>query len=76
MPSVAEIVKLALEEDVREGDITSAACCPNQMGTARFLAKADGVLSGLAVAHIVFNVRSASSLPFLHVPDEPSQSIR
>lgn len=49
------LLKRALAEDVGDGDVTTLATIPaEQRGEAHFLAKADGVLAGLAVAERVF----------------------
>ena len=56
--SVARIdqtIQAALSEDVGTGDISTLATIdPNKQATARFLAKADGVLAGIWVAERVF----------------------
>jgi nicotinate-nucleotide pyrophosphorylase (carboxylating) len=50
-----DIVRRALEEDVREGDITTdATVTPAQMARGVFLMKADCVLAGLDVAFEAF----------------------
>jgi nicotinate-nucleotide pyrophosphorylase (carboxylating) len=50
-----DIVKRALEEDVREGDITTNATVPpGLMARGVFLMKANGVLAGLDVAFETF----------------------
>ncbi|HEY1343009.1 MAG TPA: carboxylating nicotinate-nucleotide diphosphorylase [Bryobacteraceae bacterium] len=44
---MTEIVRLALDEDIGPGDVTSAACIPaDQMATGRFLAREPLVLAG------------------------------
>lgn len=55
MQGIDAIVRLALSEDVGTGDITTSSTVPAD-ATARgtFLAKADGVLSGLNAAKAVF----------------------
>lgn len=48
-------IKLALHEDVREGDHTSLACVPaNADGSAKLLVKENGILTGITVAQEVF----------------------
>jgi nicotinate-nucleotide pyrophosphorylase (carboxylating) len=50
-----DIVRRALEEDVRDGDITTnATVAPGLMARGVFLMKADGVLAGLDVAFETF----------------------
>jgi nicotinate-nucleotide pyrophosphorylase (carboxylating) len=54
---IASIVRLALAEDIGTGDITTIATVPAHLtATGRFLAKADGVLSGTAAASEVFRL--------------------
>lgn len=49
------LIRTALQEDLGSGDITTlATISPETQATARYLAKADGVLAGLAVAERVF----------------------
>ncbi|KAL0039454.1 hypothetical protein WJX79_008930 [Trebouxia sp. C0005] len=54
---LAEVVQFALAEDAGElGDVTTLSTVPEDLeGQATFLAKADGVLAGLAVADLVFS---------------------
>lgn len=47
---IAPLVKLAIDEDIRQGDITSAACVDsNLIGEGKCLCKEDGVLAGIEV---------------------------
>jgi nicotinate-nucleotide pyrophosphorylase (carboxylating) len=56
-----EIVRRALEEDVRDGDITTdATVAPALRARGVFLMKADGVLAGLDVAFDTFRQVEAS----------------
>ncbi|MEX2399749.1 MAG: carboxylating nicotinate-nucleotide diphosphorylase [Rhodothermales bacterium] len=49
------LIETALKEDVGEGDVTTEATVPEDtQAEARFLAKADGILAGQAVADRVF----------------------
>lgn len=55
MDYLTRIVALALEEDIGLGDITSLATVPaDRVASGHFLAKSDGVISGLRVAETVF----------------------
>lgn len=55
MDHLSTLIKLALEEDVGTGDITSRAIIkPEQQGTAQIRAKAPTVVAGLDVAQQVF----------------------
>jgi nicotinate-nucleotide pyrophosphorylase (carboxylating) len=52
---VRRIVRLALEEDIGLGDVTSQATIPSDLrASGVFLAKAAGIVSGLSVAETVF----------------------
>ncbi|MBE0601953.1 MAG: carboxylating nicotinate-nucleotide diphosphorylase [Firmicutes bacterium] len=65
------IIKMALDEDVGTGDITTAGTVtPGTQITGRFIAKADGVLCGTEVVQAVFaTVDTAIALDF-HFRDE------
>jgi nicotinate-nucleotide pyrophosphorylase (carboxylating) len=57
---LVEIVQRALEEDIGQGDVTSQWTLPPGLtGRGVFLAKARGILAGLAVAQVVFQQVSA-----------------
>ena len=50
-----EAIKVAWQEDLGSGDITSEACVPSgAFEAAGFLVKGEGILAGLAVAEAVF----------------------
>ena len=52
-----ELIKLAIAEDVGDGDHTSLACIPSSaVGKAHLLIKDNGVLAGIRVAKEVFNL--------------------
>jgi nicotinate-nucleotide pyrophosphorylase (carboxylating) len=52
---IVNTVRRALEEDIGQGDVTSAwTLPPGLVGRGMFLAKAEGVLAGLEVAREVF----------------------
>ena len=52
---IEEIVRLALQEDIGDGEHTSLATIPEQaMGKAVLMAKDDGILAGIEVAREVF----------------------
>ena len=51
-----EFIKLALAEDVGNGDHTSLACIPNNaIGSAKLLVKDNGILAGMKIAEAIFN---------------------
>jgi nicotinate-nucleotide pyrophosphorylase (carboxylating) len=65
--AVGEIVRRALEEDLGPDrlDVTSAATIPaGQTDIADIVARADGVVGGLAVAAAVFDEASAGTVEF------------
>lgn len=48
---IEDYIRLSLEEDIGSGDHTSRACIASaQLGVARLLVKADGVLAGMSIA--------------------------
>ncbi|KNA13074.1 hypothetical protein SOVF_120100 [Spinacia oleracea] len=51
------VIKLALAEDsADQGDVTSMATIPAEMGVeAHFLAKEDGIVAGIALAEMIFH---------------------
>src|SRR5437016_7184225 len=52
------IVRLALEEDIGTGDVTSAACIPeSQLAKGRFLAREPLVIAGLNLLAEVYDAR-------------------
>jgi nicotinate-nucleotide pyrophosphorylase (carboxylating) len=60
MEAVRKIIRRALEEDIRSGDVTtSAALTGSERGLATALAKEDLVVAGLDVFREVFRVRDA-----------------
>ncbi len=64
------MIRLALVEDVRSGDVTSAWTIPeNQNQHARLIAKEDGVLAGLPVIELVFAELNANVNVTLHKQD-------
>lgn len=62
--AVDEVVSRALAEDLQEaGDVTSLATIPSgQIATADVVARADGVVAGLAVAEVVFRRLGVTSV--------------
>ncbi len=54
---IRDIIRRALEEDLGEGDITSESTIPpQQVLTGTFIAKAPGIIAGLAVASETFKM--------------------
>jgi len=55
LEQVRLIVRRALDEDVGDGDVTTLCTIPEQATSqGQFLAKADGIVAGLAVAQLTF----------------------
>ncbi len=55
------MIRLALAEDVRSGDVTTLWTIPEtQIQTARLIAKEEGVLAALPIAELVFKEMKAS----------------
>ena len=53
-----EVVRLALEEDIGSGDVTSRACVPeSRMARGRFLAREPLVLAGLDLLSEIYGLR-------------------
>ncbi len=54
---IQEFIKNALREDVGDGDHTSLSCIPaNQTGKAKLLVKQEGIIAGVEVAKMVFQL--------------------
>jgi nicotinate-nucleotide pyrophosphorylase (carboxylating) len=57
MLRIKDIISLALEEDIGDGDHTSISCVPdNARGRAKLYAKEDGVVAGVDIAIQVFKL--------------------
>jgi hypothetical protein len=55
LTQLRDVITRALAEDVGSGDVTTESTVPaDSISTATFLAKDDGVLSGLAAADEIF----------------------
>jgi len=62
-PSIANLVKAALDEDIGRGDVTSLGALEPEVVRGVIVAKSDGVLSGLIPAMLAFQkVDSANKL--------------
>ncbi|NOZ45576.1 MAG: carboxylating nicotinate-nucleotide diphosphorylase [Chlorobi bacterium] len=49
-------IKIALEEDIGDGDHTSLACIPKEnTGEAQLLVKEEGIIAGVEIAEKIFN---------------------
>jgi nicotinate-nucleotide pyrophosphorylase (carboxylating) len=53
---IADLITLAIKEDIGDGDHTSLACIDsNRSGKAQLLVKEKGIIAGIRIAEIVFN---------------------
>ena len=56
IPNLDELIRMALLEDVGDGDHSTLACIPpTALGTAKMVAKQDGILCGMEVGERVFH---------------------
>ncbi len=57
MIKIEQIIRLAIEEDLGDGDHTSLACIPaNTSGSAVLISKDEGILAGMEIAKKVFSL--------------------
>ncbi len=57
MIKIEQIIRLAIEEDLGDGDHTSLACIPaNTSGAAVLISKDEGILAGMEIAKKVFSL--------------------
>jgi nicotinate-nucleotide pyrophosphorylase (carboxylating) len=69
-PEIIDCIRGALAEDVGPGDITTnSIVSPDAYGSARIIAKQNGVVSGLAVAEAVFLMLSRDTAVKFHCTD-------
>jgi nicotinate-nucleotide pyrophosphorylase (carboxylating) len=68
MPEVSDIIRLALEEDIGNGDVTSEVCVPaDRVAFGYFLARQPMVLAGTEVLPIIYEARGGvDSVDILH----------
>jgi len=53
---IQEFIKLAIDEDIKDGDHSSLACIPaTETGKAKLLVKQKGILAGVELAEKIFN---------------------
>ncbi len=54
--TIKQFVKLAIAEDIKEGDHSALACIPKEAyGSAQLIVKEDGILAGVDLAEKIFN---------------------
>ena len=52
---IKEFVRLAIEEDIKDGDHSALACIPyDAIGKAKLLVKEDGIIAGIEIAKQIF----------------------
>lgn len=57
IPNLDELIQMALREDIGDGDHSTLACIPSDAtGTAKMVAKQDGILCGAEVGERVFKL--------------------
>lgn len=57
IPNLDELIRMALREDIGDGDHSTLACIPpTATGTAKMVAKQDGILCGAEVGKRVFRI--------------------
>ncbi|RMG80011.1 MAG: carboxylating nicotinate-nucleotide diphosphorylase [Bacteroidetes bacterium] len=67
---VEEFIKLALEEDIREGDHSTLACIPSDaLGSARLLVKENGIIAGIDLAEKIFKYVEPQAEIIKHITD-------
>jgi nicotinate-nucleotide pyrophosphorylase (carboxylating) len=63
---ILEVVRLALDEDIGSGDVTTKACIPNgQPAHGRFLAREPLVVAGLSLLPVIYEMRGGAELSIL-----------
>jgi len=69
-PGILNLIRLALEEDIGDGDHTTLACIdPNITGQAELLVKQQGTLAGVEVAGMVFSTFDRALKMEVVIPD-------
>ncbi|MFW5916213.1 MAG: carboxylating nicotinate-nucleotide diphosphorylase [Bacteroidota bacterium] len=68
--SLQNIVKLAVNEDIGDGDHSSLACIPRKKtGKSRLLVKQQGIIAGIEVAGIIFDTIDPNLHTKIYIPD-------
>jgi nicotinate-nucleotide pyrophosphorylase (carboxylating) len=78
--AIEELVRLALEEDIGSGDVTSRLCVPeSQRACGAFLAREPLVVAGLGLLPLIYEMRGGVEVLRLHKEDgarcAPGESI-
>jgi nicotinate-nucleotide pyrophosphorylase (carboxylating) len=57
-PDIRALVKLALDEDIGSGDVTTDACIgPDRIAVGRYYAREDAVLAGIGLFELIYEMR-------------------
>ena len=71
--NIKEFVRLAIEEDIKEGDHSALACIPDgAIGKAKLLVKEDGIIAGIKIAKQIFK-EFDSSIQFEQLIEDGSE---
>jgi len=71
--NIKEFVRLAIEEDIKEGDHSALACIPEDAnGKAKLLVKEDGIIAGIKIAKQIFK-EFDSSIEFEQLIEDGSE---
>mgnify|MGYP000969121276 FL=1 len=71
--NIKEFVRLAIEEDIKEGDHSALACIPEDAnGKAKLLVKEDGIIAGIKIAKQIFK-EFESSIQFEQLIEDGSE---
>ena len=69
---IDDLVRVALREDISNGDVTTDSLFPDEwVGSAKVIARKDGILAGLPVAMRVFELLGGMELTPEHEEKEP-----
>jgi nicotinate-nucleotide pyrophosphorylase (carboxylating) len=70
---IKEFVRLAIEEDIQDGDHSALACIPyDAVGKAKLLVKEDGIIAGIEIAKQIFK-EFDSSIQFEQLIEDGSE---
>jgi len=70
---IKEFVRLAIEEDIKDGDHSALACIPyDANGKAKLLVKEDGIIAGIEIAKQIFK-EFDSSIQFEQLIEDGSE---
>jgi len=71
--NIKEFVRLAIEEDIKEGDHSALACIPEDAnGKAKLLVKEEGIIAGIKIAKQIFK-EFDSSIQFEQLIEDGSE---